>query len=73
MNGLNIGLRYFTVRRFNLFLLDLSEALLEVGEIAGRRQEHQQVFKDIFEASVDISCELPDELSSHIVFHSKKG
>lgn len=73
MDWLDIVLGNFSIGSFNFFVLDLLEGLLEIGEVAGSGKEHKQIFVDILETAVYVGRKLPDQLGSHVIFHTEKG
>ena len=73
MDGLNVILGNLSIRCLNALFLDLPNAFFEIGNVAGRWQEHKEILIDVFETAINIGCELSDQLSLHVIFHSEKS
>lgn len=73
MYWLNVVSSDFCIWCLDLFVLDLLEGLLEVGEVAGSGEEHEEVLVDVFETAVDIGSELANEFGPHVVLHAEEG
>lgn len=73
VDGFDVVLRDFGIRSLDFLLLDLSQVFLEVGDVAGSREEHEDVLVDILETAVDVGSELADEFGSHVVLHPEEG
>lgn len=61
------------VRCLDFLVLEVLEVFLEVGDVAGRGQEHKDVLVDVLEAAVDVVGELADELRPHVVLHPEES
>jgi len=61
------------VRCLDFLVLEVLEVFFEVGDVAGRGQEHKDVLVDVLEAAVDVVGELADELRPHVVLHPEES